>query len=94
MVWATVVTQTIMLGIIKPFNLPHNNLMEIANETLIILILYTMMCFSDWVPDIQTRTYVGYASCAMVVSHLLANLALMILNSIRLAIFNYRKWMN
>jgi hypothetical protein len=43
---------------------------EMFHEVIMMQILYTMLCFTDFVSDITTRGYIGYYSMAMVCLHL------------------------
>ena len=68
----------------KPFKggVPANRL-EIFNEIVLMLIMYTFMCFSDFVPLVETQFQVGYVSCGLVVFHLLVNLGIMSVSSFK-----------
>ena len=46
-----VIAQAIMIGEVKPFKggVPANRL-EMFNEVVLMLIMYTFMCFTDFVP--------------------------------------------
>jgi hypothetical protein len=55
---------------------------ELFNEVIIVLTLYTMMCFTPFVPDEMTQFGVGYLSCFLVLIHLLANLLIILTGSI------------
>lgn len=41
-------------------------------------LLYCMICFSPFVPDIRTRQIIGYISCLLVLIHLALNLYLIL----------------
>ena len=57
--------------------------MEMFNECMLLLIMYTMMCFTDFIPDVQMQYKVGYISCGLIVGHLLVNLGLMLYSSLK-----------
>ena len=63
--------------------------MERFNEVILILTLYTMFCFTSWVPSIETKMKVGYLSCALVVLHFAVNLYIMSSVSCKNAKKNY-----
>jgi len=44
--------------------------MEIFHEMTMMQVLYTMFCFTEFVPDPITRGYIGYYSMVMVSVHL------------------------
>ena len=52
--------------------------MEFFNETVIMLVMYAIFCFSDFVPDPETKSYIGLYCCAIVSLHLLVNLYLLV----------------
>ena len=60
-----------MIGQVKPFTggVPANRL-EMFNECMLMLIMYSFMCFTDFVPDLETQYTVGYVSCGLVMFHL------------------------
>jgi hypothetical protein len=55
------------------------NRMKILNEVTVLLITYTMMCQTDFVPDDDIKFGIGYVSCAILVAHTLANLGLLLI---------------
>ena len=56
---ASFVMATIILGFTKPFNDPFTHNMEYFNELVLLLTLYCMMCFSDFVPSVETQFRLG-----------------------------------
>ncbi len=66
--------------------------METFNEVMILFIMYTMMCFTDFVPEIETQYKVGYISCGLVVSHLLINISIMLKTSIKQIVMRIKRW--
>jgi hypothetical protein len=48
------VMATMILGFTKPFNDPFMQKMEYFNEIVLLLTLYCMMCFSDFVAQVET----------------------------------------
>ena len=79
---ATIIAQIININYLRPFSggTPANRL-ETFNEVLLLLIMYTMMCFTDFVADLETQYSIGYVSCSLIVGHLLANLGIMLTTS-------------
>ena len=53
--------------------------MEILNEMTILMVTYTMMCFTDFVPDDDIKFGIGYVSCAIVVAYTFLNLGLLLI---------------
>jgi hypothetical protein len=61
--------------------------MEFANECLILLMLYNMISFSPFVPDINTRFNMGYFCCIVEAAALFANLWLIMSSNIKSVIY-------
>ena len=64
--------------------------LELINEVVIMLALYCTMCFSPMIEDINTKFQIGYVSCIIVGTHLLANLFFITGNTIKLLILKVR----
>ena len=66
--------------------------MEFANECLIMLMLYNMISFSPFVPEIETRFNMGYFCCLVEAAALFANLWLIMSSNVKSVIFDARVW--
>ncbi len=77
------VTELIILGFIRPFKDPFNNKMEYFNELVILLTMYCLMCFTDWIPNIDMQTNIGWVICGVVSSHLLLNMFFMMKGNVK-----------
>lgn len=77
------VFQIILLGYVRPFILQSRQKMEMMNEIAIMFIFYTFISLSDLVPEVETRYTVGFASCAAVAIHLLVNVSIIVVQSIK-----------
>ena len=86
----TIITAVIILGEANYFETKFKHRMEYANEILVMLMLYNMICFSPFVPDIQTRSKMGYFCCVVEAFALAANLWLIMSSSVKGAIFKAR----
>ena len=51
---------------------------ELLNETIIMFVLYNMICFSPFVTDMKAKQGMGYFCCLIVAGHLLFNLYLIL----------------
>ena len=82
-----VVTQSlialIILEYVRPLksNAAHKN--EIFNEIVMLLLLYTFISFTDWVPNLETKFKLGYVACGLIVLHLMINIFIMLTSSIK-----------
>ena len=86
------VAHVIILLLIKPFKGGRKQLKkEIFNEIAIMFVSYTVMCFSDFVPDPETRFYIGYVSIGIVCLHLLISLGFMAAESYHLITLEIKK---
>lgn len=48
--------------------------MEYFNEIILILTMYTIMCYTPFIFSVPTKQKIGYITIAIVVFHLLVNL--------------------
>ena len=49
-----IIAQIIVIGYIKPFaGGVKTNAIEMFNECILLLIMYTMICFTDFVPSVE-----------------------------------------
>ena len=51
--------------------------MELFNETMVTLIMYSIMCFTDFVPNPQKRNELGCVTIALICLHFTVNMAIM-----------------
>lgn len=79
-----------ILELTKPYRLPSQHKMEIFNETVLMIVFYTIICFSDFILSMETRQQVGYVTCGLVTLHFLVNLVLISRNSVVNCIRNKR----
>lgn len=63
----------------------------LVNEILIMFTLYTILCFSHFLPNEFVKFIVGYVSCLLIIVHLLVNLSLMFTGSIHLLILKLKR---
>ena len=47
--------------------------MERFNEAKLVIIMYHIICFTDYVPDAETKFYIGYSCILFVIGGLLVN---------------------
>lgn len=74
----------LLIGHQKPFK--GSNWTELGNEAVILLIMYHMFCFTEFVPDPQVRYMIGYSVVAIAVVHLLVFYIWKIISVVRSAI--------
>ena len=83
-------------GFYESFTDDSVKLNDFFNEVIIVFTLYTVMCFSGFVPSALMEFNVGYVSCGLIIIHLVVNLVIMINGSmyklvLRLKRFFYQR---
>ena len=86
----TIVAAVILIGEADFFETSFKKKMEFANEVLVMFMLYSMISFSPFVPDIDTRFKMGYFCCIVEAFALAANLWLIISSSVKGLILKVR----
>ena len=61
----------------RPLESRFANWLETFNEVMTLLVLYTVMCFSDYVTDPELRNWLGFAFIAFVCFQALVHMAIM-----------------
>ena len=69
----SIIGGTILVGYIEYDTRAKQN-SEFVNETMVMCVLYCMICFSPFVPDLKAKQVVGYICCFVVSLHLAINL--------------------
>ena len=67
----------IILGRVGPFVEKRKTSFELFSEVSLMLVMYHMICFTPFVPDVQVRFYLGYSVCAVICFHLLISFGLL-----------------
>ena len=69
-----IITAVIIIGNVRPFTDPKKSRFEFFNEIMIMLVMYHIICFSPFVPSLETKFLLGYSVCFVVSMHLVINL--------------------
>ena len=72
----------LFVGYFKPFELSFQNNLELVNETLTLVCSYSLITFSAFVPDAETRYLCGWYIIALVALMLAVNLGVIFYKSI------------
>ena len=64
----------ITTGLVLPFSEKKKWINELINEYVILNTIYFVMCFSPFVSSLYAQNILGYAFCAMMGLHTLANI--------------------
>ena len=68
------------------------NSVEYLNESMIMLVMYCLICFTDLVPDLETRSYIGYVCQAFVIFHIIFNLSFLFGDYVMKVKLRYKRW--
>jgi hypothetical protein len=88
----TVIGGVIIAGYIE-FDSSSKRKSEFVNETIVMCVLYCMICFSPFVPDLGARQVVGYFCCLIVSMHLAVNLYLILSSQAKGVILSFKIWL-
>ena len=75
------------VGYNRPYYLPSSNLMELINETLTLMCCYSLIMFSAFVPDAQTRFLCGWELVGLVALIVIINLCVITYSSLKRSIW-------
>jgi len=74
LVMLIVLVQMVLLVSLNLFDSPSKLHRELVNEVVVMLALYHIMCFSEFVPEVDTRFMLGFSLNMLVAIWLLASL--------------------
>lgn len=78
---AQIITQLIIIGS-GVFSTARKRKTEYFNELIILMVMYTIFCYTPWFYDIESRPYIGYVTIVIVLMHLIVNFYIIIGGSI------------
>lgn len=84
------VTVIIIFGYSNVYFLPSDRRLEFFNEATILLCVYHCFLFTDYVPLPEDRFFMGYSMIASTVLNFSVNGGLLIINSIKLLVKQYK----
>ena len=73
-------------GSFRPFEIPFVNTMDLINETLTLMCSYSLITFSAFVPDAETRYQCGWEIIVLLVLSIAINLVVIIGQGLKLCI--------
>jgi len=71
----SIIAGIIIAGYIH-YRTPEKRKTDLADEAILMCVLYCMVCFSPFVPDIKARRISGYICCIIVSMNIAVNLFL------------------
>ena len=87
--FSTTLLQIALISGFKVYKDNSRNKSEIINETIAMLIMYGIFLFTDFVPDIECKLYLGHLFSGFILTHLFVNICLISARSFTLST---RKW--
>ena len=85
-----VIVAVIVYGNVEPFKDRHVNKFEIFNEVTVMFVMYNIMCFTPFVPDVEVRYKLGFVVCALITFNILVNLSRMVKPALRSIWYDYK----
>lgn len=79
------------LVVFKPMNSPQANIIELMNECTILLLTYTNMLFTHYIPEPETRKGIGYAYILIVLANIAVHMVFLFRDSCLKAKFVYKR---
>ena len=77
--WCAII---IITGQIRPFKDPSDYFIDCMNEFFILLLIYHLICFADFVKDYQTQTYIGWSMVCVMMINIVINFTIILRGSI------------
>jgi len=77
----TIIMQVIILGRIEPFSVKSKYHYEMFSEVILMLIMYHLICFTPFVPDVEVRFPLGYSVSGLICLHLAVSIFLILKES-------------
>ena len=65
----------------KPMESPLANIIEIMNECTMIILLYGLMCFTDFLPNPDTRSMIGLVYIGVFITNVLVHIIKLLLQT-------------
>ena len=55
---------------------------EAFNDVMVLLSIYTMICFTPWIPDAKVKSRIGFIACTLVALHFIVSLVFITASSV------------
>ena len=82
-----------ILGYGYPFERRSEWRSEMWNETFILVSIHFTMFFSAYISNVDVLNGIGYCFCGLLFSHLIINITIIAVSTIRQKIKEFRHWM-
>ncbi len=87
-----VILATILTGEVSAYEDPRLNRLDFFNETMIMMVMYCMICFTDFLPDKDTQSNMGIVVQVFVVFHIVFNLSFVFGDYLYNLRLRYARW--
>jgi hypothetical protein len=87
-----VIVATILTGEVNAYEDPRQNRLEFFNETMIMMVMYCMICFTDFLPDKNMQSNMGVVVEVCVIFHLVFNLSIVFGDYLQSLKLRYTRW--
>lgn len=77
--WCAIV---IITGHIRPFKYPSDYFIDCFNELFILLLIYHLICFADFVKEFETQVYIGWSMVFVMMINIGINFTIILWGSI------------
>jgi len=82
----------IVFGYISAKRLPRDRRMEYFNEVTIMMCVYHLFVFTDFVDDPITRNYAGYSLIGVTCLNIVGNIGVLLSVTLKMLIFKLKKY--
>ena len=82
-IYLQTLASVIILSSVHAFESKQRHRMEFFNEAILLLILYTILCFSDWLDDEELQLKIGFVSCSLICFHFGLNFVISLITTVR-----------
>jgi hypothetical protein len=89
--WSSIIN-VVIVGQIKVFEDPAKARFEMESEVAIMMILYTIICFSAYVSDVDAKEAMGYVCCLIIGGNFIYNLSGILYNIAKEKIAGCKLW--
>ena len=81
-----------MVGLARPLASPFENRLELYNSASIVLLIYCLLCFTEFIEDPSMRYDMGYAMILLTAQNILVNLVLIAKQPARRLYLSLKRW--
>lgn len=80
---ATGLAMMTLIGYMRPFKEVNRNRVELFDEAFILFFMYHIFCFTDFVPNLSTRRFLGYSAISWMLFYMLSLYSFLVYSTIK-----------